>query len=350
MEINNSSDINKYIFKVAKYFIAHKKILLVFTIAFIGIGVLLTFLKEPKYTGRVTFALESKDQFNGLGSVAAQFGFNLGSGSSGLQGDNLIYLIESDTIIKTALLSPITLDGRNDLLINHYVHTSPKLKKNWDKLKLAAVSSLKNNSRAQDSAIYSIIKDIKKTKLKIKKLDPKASFVEVRLESHSEAISSFLCEQIVVDAKKFYLNQIGLKNSTNLKRLERRIDSVKAELNLNLGTLSSSQDFSIYNTTPSSKVNVNKNQLNTTLLSSLYGELVKNVEITKTLAIKEEPSITIIDVQKSQLLQPKNYLLIVTTYGCIGFIAGFLAVEFLKFRKTFKNTTSNQNVSTTINE
>ncbi|MEY4542879.1 MAG: hypothetical protein RL411_956, partial [Bacteroidota bacterium] len=53
--------------------------------------------QKPKYTAKLTFALaEGGDKMGGIGSIASQFGLDMGGGSAGaFSGDNLLELMKS---------------------------------------------------------------------------------------------------------------------------------------------------------------------------------------------------------------------------------------------------------------
>src|SRR5687768_2444730 len=70
-------------------------------------GVLYAWLKKPLYIAEMNFVAEGEPK-NGLGvysGIAAQFGLDLGQGGGGaFEGENLIELLKSKTLIKKTLL------------------------------------------------------------------------------------------------------------------------------------------------------------------------------------------------------------------------------------------------------
>ena len=86
------------------------KWLIIFLISFLAgvCGILYAWLKEPKYTAELVFSSEASGDNNlgGYAGIAAQFGFDLGgSGGGAFQGDNLIELLKSQTLLEQTLLS-----------------------------------------------------------------------------------------------------------------------------------------------------------------------------------------------------------------------------------------------------
>ena len=54
-------------------------------------------------------------------------------------------------------------------------------------------------------------------------------------------------------------------------------------------------DANMFTVQSAAKVSSLEKQMKVTMLTTLYGELVKNLELSKTMAAREEPLITIID-------------------------------------------------------
>lgn len=73
------------------------------------LGVAYAWLKKPVYVAEITFATES-DNSSQLGiyaGIASQFGVDLGSSSSGIfEGESLMELLKSRTMVEKTLLSP----------------------------------------------------------------------------------------------------------------------------------------------------------------------------------------------------------------------------------------------------
>ena len=75
-------------------------------------------------------------------------------------------------------------------------------------------------------------------------------------------------------------------------------------------------------------------QIKVTMLTTLYGELVKNLELSKTMAAREEPLITIIDTPHYPLRVRESKL----KSALIGsFLGGFLCIAFFGARDFLQN-------------
>jgi uncharacterized protein involved in exopolysaccharide biosynthesis len=70
------------------------------------------------------------------------------------------------------------------------------------------------------------------------------------------------------------------------------------------------------------------------MLTTMYGEVVKNLELSKTMAAIEEPLIQVIDVPRYPLEDDKTSKLISAIGG--SFLIFFLAVMYLLFSRWWK--------------
>ncbi len=253
-------------------------------------------LAKPSYTASLTFALEQGGGASGLSGLASQFGFALGnSGGDGLGGDNLLTLMKSRRIVEEVLLSPISVDGDSVLLLNQYVASDKKLKAKWDSLGLYPIDPLKCCSPSQDSAIGTVVKSVTEKSLAVAKVDKKQSFVTVTYEGHDEVFTGAFVELLTAKSTDFYVQTKMANAHANISKLEQRVDSVSAELQAAMVGYSAAQDQNSFTVQTTAKVPTMQKQMKVTMLTTLYGELVKNLELSKTMSAREEPLITIID-------------------------------------------------------
>jgi len=85
------------------------------------------------------------------------------------------------------------------------------------------------------------------------------------------------------------------KTRANVKKLQRRVDSVSAELNAAMVGYSQSKDQNQFTVQSVAKVPSTQKQIKVTMLTTLYVELVNNLGLSKTMMAREEPLITVND-------------------------------------------------------
>jgi uncharacterized protein involved in exopolysaccharide biosynthesis len=286
-------------------------------------------LAKPSYTASLTFALEQGGGGGGLSGLASQFGFSIGAGAEGLGGDNLLSLMTSRRIVQDVLLSPIYVNGDSLLLVNQYVASEPKLKAKWDSLGLYPVVAAKCCDPKQDSALGVVVKSVSENSLAVSKVDKKLSFVTVSYTGTDPVFTGAFVELLTAKSTDFYV-QTKMANSTaNIAKLEQRVDSVSAELQAAMVGYASSQDQNSFTVQSTAKVPSVQKQMKVTMLTTLYGELVKNLELSKTMAAREEPLITVIDRPHYPLRVRESKLKSAAIGGVLGV---FLTLVFLGAR------------------
>jgi hypothetical protein len=273
-----------------------------FKFLIVGVGLLFAFggyvkvkMARPVYAANLTFALEQGDKSGGLGALASQFGFSIGGGGEGLGGENLLPLMKSRRVIQDVLLSKIYVEEDSVLLINQYVATQPKLKAKWDTLGIFPIDGRTCCNPKEDSALGKAVEIILDKSLIVNKFDKKLSFVSVSYTGHDPIFTGAFVELLTAKSTKFYVNSKMANSTANIAKLEQRVDSVSAELQAAMVGYASSQDQNSFTVQSTAKVPSVQKQMKVTMLTTLYGELVKNLELSKTMAAREEPLITVID-------------------------------------------------------
>lgn len=314
---------------VVEYLWGYKFLIVAVGLLFGAGGYFKVKLAKPNYTASLTFALEQGGGASGLSGLASQFGFSMGAGAEGLGGDNLLSLMKSRRIVQDVLLSPIYVNGDSLLLVNQYVAAEPKLKAKWDSLGLYPVVASKCCDPKQDSALGVVVKSVSENALAVSKVDKKLSFVTVSYTGADPVFTGSFVELLTAKSTEFYV-QTKMANSTaNIAKLEQRVDSVSAELQAAMVGYASAQDQNSFTVQSTAKVPSVQKQMKVTMLTTLYGELVKNLELSKTMAAREEPLITVIDRPHYPLRVRESKLKSAAIGGVLGV---FLTLVFLGAR------------------
>ncbi len=302
-----------------------------------ALGLAYSFIKKPIYTATTTFVLESGEKGGGLGAyagLASMVGIDLGGGGGGIfQGDNILELYKSRSMIEKALLDTVAIDGKKMSLIDHYVDVN-KLKEKWDqKPETKDVVFNKEPNRVKDSLMTDIINGINKNILSVTKPDKKLSIIKVDVKSENEQFSKLFNEKIVQTVNDFYVETKTKKSLDNIAILQHQTDSVKAVM---YGAIY--QSAAVADATPNLnptrqvlRTPVVRSQANAEANKAIYSELVKNLELAKITARKEAPLIQVIDdpiypLEKDRLGKAKGIV-------SGGILLGFLTVLFFLFRK-----------------
>lgn len=307
-------------------------VILVFALLGAALGLVNSLLSKPKYVAQLTFAVQEKGSSGGgLAALAGQFGVNVGGTEGIFSGNNIIELLKSRHLIEKALLFPIKFEGKEQRLIQYYLDNVVPQKEVDSKKKLELISfpvelKRENFSRAQDSTLNVFTIGLK-ANLIISKISKESSIIGVKFTSNDELFSKYLASILVDEVIKFYVQSRTEVPQNNLLKMETRADSVKQKLDYYMMKRAVDADRNVDAARQIIGVNRQKDELNIQMLSTIYAELIKNIEAVKLDIIRETPLIQIIDtpilpLEKVRLGKMKGMVI-----G--GFLGGFLIVCYL---------------------
>lgn len=305
--------------------------------------------KKPIYTASCTFVLDegksgrNLSQYAGLAAIA---GINVGGASDGLfQGDNILELYKSRTMLQKTLLSYGEFDGKKDLLINRYIRIN-KLREIWvespnPKLQHLSFDIPKYGfTRLNDSVMKVIVSDINTNYLSVVKPDKKLSIIKVDVKSSDEQFAKAFNDAVVANVNQFYIETKTKKTTDNLRVLQHQADSVRRVLNSSIGGAASAIDANP-NANPALqilRVPSQRKQIDVQANSAMYAEIVKNLEMAKLSSRQDAPLIQVIDPSQYPLTKEKIGILKGSVLGYFGlvilaifiFTAIWLAQDLLK--------------------
>lgn len=327
-----------------KYLLTKWKLILLAGIIGGGIGFVYAYLQPIKYISKMTFVVEDAKGGGGAGlaSLAGQFGFDVGGGGGGsiFSGDNILLFLKSESLVRETLLT--RLDEKNEsTLADRYAEVN-KLKEGWSKNeKIGNIQfskfSINNLPRKEDSLLQGIEAGIIKNELAIAKPDKKASFIEAKATTLDEAFSKIFLDRLVKVATDRYVESKTKTKSFNVALLQRRVDSLSAVLNNKTYSAAASQQ-SLVDVNPALKTSAINSEITTrdkTMAATVFAEVVKNLELSKTLLNQETPVIQIVDQSTFPLEKEKTSKLKSLILG--GFLAGFLTILYLIASKWLKS-------------
>jgi hypothetical protein len=304
------------------------------------IGFVYAWIQPITYTAKTTFVVEdakSGPSLGGLASLAGQFGVDVGGGGGGLiAGDNILLYFKSESLAREVLLSPFSESDKNTSLADVYV-VNHGLKKSWaknDKIGEVNFPSAESNqrlTRLQDSLIQVIIRDrILKKQFSIAKIDKKAGFIQLGVTMQNEKLAKIYCDRLVSVAVARYIDLKTERQKKTVEKLQARADSLafllskKTSATASLQTAASTMDVNpLFKT--GTIVATEQTNRDKSMLTAVYGEVVKNLELAKFTLSQETPVIQIVDKDNFPLKKKKESKLI------DGVIFGFLFAFFFTF-------------------
>lgn len=292
----------------------------------------------------MTFVVEDAKGGSGAGlaSLAGQFGFDVGGGGGGsiFSGDNILLFLKSESLVRETLLT--SFDEKSGVtLADRYAEVN-KLKEAWRKnKKIGEINfskfKIEQLPRKEDSLLQSIEAGIIKNELAIAKPDKKASFIEAKSTSLDEAFAKIFLDRLVKVATERYVESKTKTKTANVAMLQKRADSLSAVLNNKTFSAAASQQ-SLVDANPALKTSAISSEITTrdkTMAATVFAEVVKNLELSKTLLNQETPVIQIVDQSTFPLEKEKVGKLKSLMLG--GFLAGFLTILYLIASKWLKS-------------
>jgi len=308
-----------------------------------AIGLALSFVIKPKYTATLTFAV-ANEKSNPLGAyagLASMAGLDLGGGGSDLfSSENIMELMKSKKMIENTLLTPTKVDEKNTTLIEYYI-TFNKLRESWIKKPGLANIHFEINcepdkfSRTQDSIVGSICDKLSKTAISISKPDKKLSIIESRVITTNEIFSKQFLEGLISNVSAFYIETKTKRLKQNVDILQNRADSLSAILTSSTQNIASLTDQNLNPAKAMVNAGRARKQIDLQITGTVYGEILKNLELSKVTLQKETPLIQVIDspvypLQKEKFGKSKGII-------SGGMLAGFLIVGWLLGRKLYQS-------------
>jgi hypothetical protein len=289
------------------------------------------FYNVVEYESKLTFAIEEKTGSGGsLLGLASQFGLDLGGGGGMFTSDNLLLLFKSNRIIQGALLRPLP-EVKEGNLYNHYLTLYYKEAIVENKIDLLPLDLDREKfSRGQDSLLKTVSLNISEI-VTIAKKDKKAPFIDINVRDQSELFAFWMNKLLVEEATQLYIELKVGKMQRSVKLLQSKVDSVQRVLVGSMRSAATGMDQSMGLVSSASRVGTAKKQMEAQMLGTLFGELTKNLELTRFTLEREEPTIQIIDAPTMPL---ERFGKGRVKFGVIGgFLLGFITLGWLFLRK-----------------
>jgi hypothetical protein len=306
------------------------------------LGLAYAVIKKPVYTATCSFVLEENKSSGGLSqyaSLASIAGIDIGGSGGGVfEGDNIIALYTSRTMIAKALLDTVYFNNKPLLLIDRYVNFLHLRDKWQNKDKISNINfngPEESFNRVQDSLLIDIVANINKNVLEVSKPDKKLNIIDVDVHFGDELFAKSFNDKLVATVNDFYVKTKTKKNAINVDVLQRQTDSIKRVLNSSIGGVASALDAAP-NANPallSLRVPSQRKQIDVQASSAIYAGLQQNLELAKISLRQETPLIQILDNPILPLEVKRSSKIADALAGF--FIAAFLTLGFLFLKKQY---------------
>ncbi|WP_290795049.1 hypothetical protein [Flavihumibacter sp. UBA7668] len=288
-------------------------------VAFCGamIGYLAFTLQKPRFDAACTFVLEERQSgVGGLGGLASQFGIDIGSitggGGNGMfTGDNIFEILNSQIILKEVLLSKISTKTDSVSLADRYLEIS-KLKAAWagipklDSIEFGTKKEIGELSVVEDSVLNIIYASIVKNNLAVERVSKKGTLIKTTVSSIDPEFSRHLVQRVVHGSHDYYINMKTFITKSNITRLQKKADSL---LSLLTNRTYGAAQLQLNDPNPALRALMVPAELasrDKAVVATLYGEVVKNLEIARTTQMMQTPILQILDAPPLSLNDNKR--------------------------------------------
>jgi hypothetical protein len=250
-----------------------------------------------------------------------------------LQGDNVLELLKSKSLLKKALLTSYDSAGTQtlaDAYASAYGFSSKWASSNKVGRTINFSSKKGVFTRLEDSLLHVILKRITEKELSISKPDKKLSLFSLQITTRDEQLSQLLCQRLLAVTSSFYIDTKTKRVRGNVERLQQRVDSIKAVLNNKTYTaISAGRELLDANPafTQGGEMQVEVTGRDKMVQAAIFGELTKNLEASKTALLQETPTIQIVDNPEMPLKKNEVSWLLALLAG--AFIGKFIAALYL---------------------
>jgi len=278
---------------------ARKKMGLVLVFLLLGgvLGWLATFLLPPvQQKAAFMIAADEEGSSPGWESLLSQFGLDVGgSNPAGVfQGESLVALFQTRSMIEGALLNKVKLHGDSvilaEALFNYTKHSKKTI---FDTLKFAEARELQND--LADSALYLTYKYVKSKILNVAKPEKKQTFIHVSCVHSDPELAMAMSGEMIETVTGFYVSSLTAKARKNLDVLRNQADSVQRSLNKNLAITATLGDENVNPWRQTARTDQNRAVIDLQISMAVFGELTKNLQLAEIGLRKQTPLIQIIE-------------------------------------------------------
>jgi uncharacterized protein involved in exopolysaccharide biosynthesis len=345
------AELKAVILRFLNYFISQYKLILYITLITSALGLLYGILQPSTYKATSTFIVEDKSGKGGggLSGLASQFGIDVGGltgGGAGLfDGDNILEIIKSRAIIEKVLLTKMEepASSKGQTIADYYIeieNLEGKFQRkniNVKSLNFAGLSEVAKHTIIQDSVLNVLFNKIN-TGLNVEKKNKKSTIITLEVLSSDQVFSKVFAEELLKQTSDLYIDIKTGNLSRSINKIQQKADSLQNSLTgIYQKSFQAENATKLYNVNSSLRINTSQTEIaarDKTVSSTLYAEVVKNLETLKLSLINQTPVIQVLDTPKYPMLDqrtPVSYSLI------IGFAIGFVLSFFYALYKYTSN-------------
>jgi hypothetical protein len=348
----------QFIQVVIKYLLTRWFVILLISITGGIIGFYFALYQKPIYISKYSFILNENEGGTSLNlsSLAGIAGISgLGGSSNNVNEDKLLYLANSRLIIGESLLDNYEINGKKGSLVNHFIDIYELQKRfisdtsliNFQYFKSTQLEKLDYQENKVMDLIIKMIIDSKfltiDTKKKTGIVIQSAGIIAMDYKSIDEEFSKYFIESLFNNLSNYYTNKSIQRQFKNYLLIQNRADSLKDVLYEKETNGANIYDRNIKIIKMAGRVDLERNKREIQILSLMYSEVLKNLEIAKFNLDNQTPFFQSVDKPTFPLEIKKKSKLILAIIGFVLLGGLFSLIIIIKNFKKLKASSSQLN-------
>jgi len=208
---------------------------------------------------------------------------------------------------------------------------------NVKSLNFAGLSEGVKHTVQQDSILYVLFDRINKD-LNVEKKNKKSTIITLEVVSADQVFSKIFAEELLKQTSDLYIDIKTGNLSRSINKIQQKADSLQNSLTgIYQKSFQAENATKLYNVNSSLRINTSQTEIaarDKTVSSTLYAEVVKNLETLKLSLINQTPVIQVLDTPKYPLFDQRIPILY---FLLIGFAVGFVLSFFYALYKYTSN-------------
>jgi uncharacterized protein involved in exopolysaccharide biosynthesis len=321
----------------------NRKWLIIFT-AFIGavIGFRAAVLTPKSYKASYRFFVKEGGASN-LGSSIGTLGSLLG-GAGGTLLDKTSEVINSQMVVEKVLLSTIEIDGKSDLVINHY-YKIQDFQREWEDekslstVRFSTADTVPDLYNSAQRKVYKLILTRftnEKSSIIQHSFEKKTGVFSMSVNNKNEEFSIKVSSLMLDGIRRFIKSYTTESLNNNVTVLNKKVDSIKSELHYVRKKLAKATDQSFSVFLNEDKVDLKTLAAQEQILLAMYVEAQKNLETILFMgqSASNAAAVIVLDRPYSPIRPIQKSILNYTIAGF--FILGFVSFGLILFLRWFK--------------
>ena len=315
-------------------------------------GWLYCFVKGTTYTANCSFTVQGQSASSSLLSSALSLASSLGISSKGggpSSYDNNFFanLMQSRRIVKETYLQEEKVNGKKDILGNHFIQVTGLAEK-WEgdkrlgnfKFKHTELSAL---TRLEDSVLTTIYDLTLNDDYLLVNYEADAPFNNATYTCASFDFSRKMMKHLLTNTSTYYLREMFNLNNSNLMLAEKRLDSIANAIHQLDSRVARLRDNSNNIIKQSGLVELNAAIRDQGLLNIQYSSAVNNYELAKVSMLGSSPVLDVID--DPMFSTDTNLPPVILSIIGVGILFFIMTAGGLLLKKFISTTVENENAA-----